>query len=301
MIDKILKSPFVHFDAVENFRECGVPRLYRSGHIDNATPNDLSKLQELDIRSEIDLRTPEEIYLQNINGFQKAIAQRIRFLDLFFPKIGYKLKKEELVKVHKPKFEGERDVLSVNIFNIKYRRSAIWKRATLKDKLQMAKFLVKFDRDGLERYVGSKILAPAGLRGLYKDIIDYSGDSLRKGLELLIKELKEHDGNVFLHCSLGKDRTGIMVYLIKQILNVPLEEILNDYNLSEVGVERSKETLMTQLLDDGLTEEFAGTPKEVLQDVHDYIIEKYGSICKYLETIKVTSDMQDDIRKMLTK
>ena len=45
----------------------------------------------------------------------------------------------------------------------------------------------------------------------------------------IFKFLVESEGGVLLHCTSGKDRTGIVMILIMYYLGVPYEDIRNEY------------------------------------------------------------------------
>jgi protein tyrosine/serine phosphatase len=278
--DSVPSPPFHVFEQVRNFRDSGLSRIYRAGHLDNASVNDVQKLQDMNVMSQIDLRTVEEIYVNKWSTFHAAIAKRLSFRDFIAPRI--KMQGEPLTSRRPPQFQGERDIHNVNIFNVNYRRNAIWRRLTAKDILALGKYLIRFDKDGVEKYVGQKILAPRGILGLYKDMIDFSRDSFKAAYTVLEKELGAHQGNVVIHCTLGRDRTGIFVYLLRRLAGHSMEDIAADYHLSDLGFQNLKADLVAQYVKDGLTEEFATSPQEVIIALDDYIRLNYGSVEAYL-------------------
>ncbi|HEX6572954.1 MAG TPA: tyrosine-protein phosphatase [Steroidobacteraceae bacterium] len=56
------------------------------------------------------------------------------------------------------------------------------------------------------------------------------------------------DGAVIVHCSAGKDRTGVAAALVLEALGVPRESVVADYVLTNAAVD-----LQSQLLGDGAT------------------------------------------------
>lgn len=297
-----LPYPFVNFEKVHNFRDTGLKRLYRGGHFDDATDEDKEQLKNLGIKVHVDLRTPEEVFLsKKLHGFQSAIARRIKFRDLLPVSVSKKSQVDAIVSRRPPVYEGEKETYNVNIFNLNYRHNAIWKRMNLRNKLKVSGYLLTLQKDKIEHYIGSNILAKNGLKGLLFDIVDFSGDSIKKALEIILKELEEEDsGIVNFHCSLSKDRTSVIAFFLNHIANVPLHIAAHDYSLSEQGLYMSKEKLIKQLLNDGLTTEFATSPIELYYALNEHIIAKFGSVDKYLDIIGFDASERSRLNKIIS-
>jgi protein-tyrosine phosphatase len=62
----------------------------------------------------------------------------------------------------------------------------------------------------------------------YLSMMNNSGDRIRQVLELIA----EFDGTTLLHCTAGKDRTGIIVALLGVIAAAPISNIVSDYEKS---------------------------------------------------------------------
>lgn len=53
----------------------------------------------------------------------------------------------------------------------------------------------------------------------------------------ILKHVRDHPSDACLiHCSLGRDRTGVLVALLLALLGVDNERILQDYERSEEGL-----------------------------------------------------------------
>jgi hypothetical protein len=69
-----------------------------------------------------------------------------------------------------------------------------------------------------------------GLEGLYRTFLSGSGTEIARALRI-VADRRNHP--VLLHCSHGKDRTGLTVALILALVGVPRALIVADYHLSE--------------------------------------------------------------------
>jgi hypothetical protein len=56
---------------------------------------------------------------------------------------------------------------------------------------------------------------------------------------------------LFMHCTTGNNRTGVFVALLLLLLNVPVEYIVCDYTLSEIGLAATKRINVERLLKKG--------------------------------------------------
>ena len=88
-------------------------------------------------------------------------------------------------------------------------------------------------------------------------------------------------GPVALHCTLGRDRTGIAVAVILRLLGVDREQIVRDYMLSEMGSQAIKELLPPQLTPDVAAAVTRMSPNHIEQ-VFDSIDRRYGSFDTYV-------------------
>jgi protein tyrosine/serine phosphatase len=61
---------------------------------------------------------------------------------------------------------------------------------------------------------------------------------------------------LFMHCTTGNNRTGVFVALLLLLLNVPVEYIVRDYTLSEVGLAATKHINVERLLKKGAFQEY---------------------------------------------
>jgi protein-tyrosine phosphatase len=107
-----------------------------------------------------------------------------------------------------------------------------------------------------------------------------------------------------VHCTAGKDRTGVIIALLLGVAGVPDEIIVRDYALSEqyltddfhadlrtrVEARGSNWAAMQQLL---------GAPTDVMEDTLSYLSGTYGDIATYLGGIGVTDSEIAAVRAAL--
>jgi protein tyrosine/serine phosphatase len=104
---------------------------------------------------------------------------------------------------------------------------------------------------------------------------------------------------ILIHCTQGKDRTGLLVALILLLLDVPLDAITYDYCLSESELLPEQESRLHEIKEIGLTEEFAETPRNWIPELHRHLELKYGGIRSYLCGIGVDGETQDRVIDIL--
>lgn len=84
-----------------------------------------------------------------------------------------------------------------------------------------------------------------GFRRAYEDILENGSGSYRRIFEHIRDKPKE---GCLVHCTAGKDRTGLLVALVLQLAGVEDEIIAEEYGLTEVGLAGWKEAIIEHLL-----------------------------------------------------
>lgn len=140
--------------------------------------------------------------------------------------------------------------------------------------------------------LGREVMQPRGLIGLGKDSLDHARNEIRKMLEVMA-ESKNYP--LMIHCTQGKDRTGLSIMLLLLLLDTPLQAISADYLASERELLPEKESRMAEISEVGLSEDFAACPPAFVAELCNHINEIYGSLQGYLEHIGVDRVMQEKI------
>ena len=130
------------------------------------------------------------------------------------------------------------------------------------------------------------------LQKTYKELVDTEeGQEAYRNLFKII--MGENNPIVYFHCSQGKDRVGIGAYLIESALGVSLEDIKEDYLLSNVAMEKRRDALVNGVKDkpfynekyhEDLLQVFSAK-LEYLQEAIDIIETKYGGVISFLKNI----------------
>lgn len=110
----------------------------------------------------------------------------------------------------------------------------------------------------------------------------FDNPAYHKLFELLLK----NDGNVYFHCSAGKDRTGVSAFLIMMALGVSTEDAIAEYLHSNDYLKQGKEEL-AKLLGipselESLCDPLLFVQKESIQCTIDAIQDKYSSYDEFL-------------------
>lgn len=95
---------------------------------------------------------------------------------------------------------------------------------------------------------------------------------------------------MLVHCTQGKDRTGLIVLLALMIIGAPTEAIKHDYFLTQEGLVEDRETRLAEIQEIGLTPEWADCAPDFVPKMQEHIRTKYGGIDGYLDSIGFGSE-----------
>lgn len=156
-------------------------------------------------------------------------------------------------------------------------------------------------------------MKPRGLIGLAQDTLDCSGYEIREVFDILADQ-KSYP--ILIHCTQGKDRTGLIVMMLLFLIagstrssvprkrggegeDITLAAIAADYTKSETELQPELETLMKEITDIGLDEEYAKTPPGFTEALKSYLEIKYGGVEGYLSSIGIDKEKVENIRQKL--
>jgi protein-tyrosine phosphatase len=104
---------------------------------------------------------------------------------------------------------------------------------------------------------------------------------------------------VLVHCTQGKDRTGLTVLFTLMLLQIELGAAQYDYMLSQGELVSERADRLKEIHSIGLPDSFADCDPELVKTVDEHIRQRYGSIEGYLEHAGVDKKMQEGVRNNL--
>jgi len=107
---------------------------------------------------------------------------------------------------------------------------------------------------------------------------------------------------IVLHCTAGKDRTGVSTAFLLSVLGVDRAIIEADYLLTNVDVNRQVDFVEQHVgLPEGMTREemvhHAGVPATAMHDFLDGLEERWGGAMGYLREIGICDDTFNAVRR----
>ncbi|KAL0258223.1 hypothetical protein SLS55_007396 [Diplodia seriata] len=135
-----------------------------------------------------------------------------------------------------------------------------------------------------------------GFVAAYGEVLAAAGPAYGTILRHIANEASAEKPNALLvHCSAGKDRTGVFVAVLLSMLGVEDELIADEYALTEVGLAHVKPLLIKKISDNPAfketgagkegAERMSGSKKDSMLAALAMIREKYGSAEGYVRTI----------------
>lgn len=147
------------------------------------------------------------------------------------------------------------------------------------------------------RLVGERVMQPRGLTGLALDTLDASTAEIRAVFERLARD---ESYPVLVHCTQGKDRTGLVVLLTLLLVGgVPEPAIVDDYVRSELELVPEFEERMREIRALGLGEDYTRCPPGFVDATTRYLRDRYGGVRGYLGGIGIDATMQERIRRKM--
>lgn len=156
--------------------------------------------------------------------------------------------------------------------------------------------------------LGREVMTPRGLAGLARDTLDASGPDIAIGLRTLLppsasssspKSSSTTPTPILIHCTQGKDRTGLMITLFLLICRVPTAAIEYDYQLTDEKLAEERGQRLDEIREMGLSDEFGRTAPGFVQSVMAHLEDKYGGLDGYLDGIGFGEGERAAVRRTL--
>ncbi|TFK75382.1 hypothetical protein BDN72DRAFT_832249 [Pluteus cervinus] len=140
---------------------------------------------------------------------------------------------------------------------------------------------------------------------LYDEMLEIGGEAFR----VVFLHLRDNpDSPCLVHCTAGKDRTGVFVALLLLLLGVSDDDIIKDYSLTTLGLRPALPHLIARYEKQPIfrdnptgTINMGKSEPETMKAVLQVIREKYGGVEQYLQTkTNLTAEDLRIIRDNLT-
>ncbi len=148
--------------------------------------------------------------------------------------------------------------------------------------------------DALARLVGD-----TGISGRrYLGYLEFGPDAWLRMFEIFA-EADRHP--ILIHCTAGKDRTGVSTAFLLSVLGVDRALIEADYILTNRDVSRQvdfleREGLLPEGLNRGEMMHAAGVPEDAMRDFLDGLEERWGGPLEYLRSIGIDDRAMEAVR-----
>jgi protein-tyrosine phosphatase len=140
------------------------------------------------------------------------------------------------------------------------------------------------------------------LLSLYRDFLRICGDSFATVANLL------GDPDAFpalIHCSAGKDRTGLVIAIILSTLGVPDTLVAEDYGrTAEVFTGEYRDRLLAESVTIGVDPQrlalMSGSPPTVMRAICAELAAEYGGATAYLAPFGAKPEALQHLREVMT-
>lgn len=154
---------------------------------------------------------------------------------------------------------------------------------------------------------GDEVAGPprtGSLDGLYRRILDEHGDRVAEAVGLIARS----GTPVLVHCTAGKDRTGLIVAVALAATGFGDEEIIADYVLSEAEVRPARAALVADTLAaldledaeyDQAVQLHLASPAEAIAGALAHLRSEHGGAAAYLTARGLADDALDRLARLL--
>ncbi|KAL2864578.1 putative tyrosine/serine protein phosphatase [Aspergillus lucknowensis] len=316
-------NPDRPFDSIINFRDVGRTInqmagkrllkegvLFRSARLDEASDEDIRHLTgNLNVSTILDLRSTTE--------HRMAITKYRKTHPAPSPEENPGGQGEEEY-IHLPPLEDTKATRHlISLTGRAFEMRLLW-RLDWWNFTKLLAYLAAGYRQDAVRIIGENVMKPAGLTGLAMDTLEASTAELKEVFDLLgSRELpsspsppspssspgaNDSTGGVLVHCTQGKDRTGLVILLLLLLTGVVEgSAIAREYVRSEKELERvsaeEKEERMREIRALGLGEEYTRCPVDFTEGVTRFLEERYGGVRGYLRFAGVEDGVIEAVRR----
>ncbi|SPO00695.1 related to tyrosine/serine protein phosphatase [Cephalotrichum gorgonifer] len=239
--------------------------IYRSAGLDDATPEDKDfLLRKIGLRSVIDLRTKQvqTSRTEKLNEASKRSASAPATLSTT------------------PGFVTQH-YFHVSITGNAFERFLLWQLSWWGILRVIFLYTLGWRNEAIG-VMAHDVMVPRGLVGMGLITLDQSGEGLATALRVFTT--KSHLP-ALSHCTLGKDRTGLVTALLLLALGVPRAAIEHDYALTDAALEPELAGVVAEIAKYGLTPDWGVTAGDMIRRVEEHLVVTHGGVEAYLDGI----------------
>lgn len=135
----------------------------------------------------------------------------------------------------------------------------------------------------------------------YLHYLDIGGERLAQGFAMFAEE---QNYPILVHCTAGKDRTGVLLGMVMDVLGASDEDIANEYGLSDASIDRLIAYLRSSgRALEGTDEEIRArlsTPPDRMAGFIELMRQKHGSAEAFFLRKGVTEKQVEKVRELLS-
>ncbi|KAK5076789.1 hypothetical protein LTR51_002474 [Lithohypha guttulata] len=280
MSEKTPETAAAPFDSLLNFRDVA-PLVNKAN---GASDGDKGRLQDIcRIKTIIDLRSKTE-HIEAAQKYSKAVkVANSSVVPLSNDQVAIPL---EIPRIN---------YAYINLNGRGFERHLVW-QLSYKNLAYLAGYmLLGYRLEGIS-IIGKNVLQPRGLIGLAKDTLQHSGPEIKEVFKVL-SNVESYP--VLVHCTQGKDRTGLIVLLVLLLCGIDPALISDDYTKSEQELAPEFEDRMKEISSIGLDETFAKCPSDFVPKIVGFIDTEYEGVENYLRKIGVEEEQIHTICKQM--
>jgi len=140
------------------------------------------------------------------------------------------------------------------------------------------------------------------IRRVYRAIVADNGEAFGAA----VRAIADADGAVVVHCTAGKDRTGLVIAFSLLAIGLDTDTVAADYALTQANLAGEwTERMLRKVrrfrvpVSEALLEVLAHSPEPVLRDTLDWVAAEYGGVTGYLASVGVGEDVIARLRARL--
>lgn len=140
---------------------------------------------------------------------------------------------------------------------------------------------------------------------MYSEMLEKGGKAFAEAVEALAQGVEL--GAALVHCTAGKDRTGITIAMIQQMLGVEDDAIVQSYSLTQQNLDGTwkaqKVELVSKLMGEHMAKKIepimVDSPPEAIQKVLDHLETEFGGAKGYLVEHGMDHSAEEILRDQL--